>query len=71
MDVLQKLASFLRDITKAWDLASQEYRNRLFKYLLESVWIKDKKLLAVTPQPEFIAFFALQYDRKSKYTLDL
>lgn len=71
VDVLQKLASFLRDITKAWDLASQEYRNRLLKYLLESVWIKDKKLLAVTPQPEFIAFFNLQYDGKSKYTIEV
>ncbi|MFC2006042.1 recombinase family protein [Chloroflexota bacterium] len=69
VNILQKLASFLKDITQAWDQASQLQRNHLLKYLLESVWIKDKKVVAVTPQPEFVPFFDLQYDGKSNYTL--
>jgi len=31
------------------------------------VWTKDKKVLTVTPQPEFELFFELQYDGKSRY----
>ena len=68
-DTLERLASFLKDITRAWDQASQLQRNRLLKYLLETVWIKDKKVIAVTPQPQFVPFFDLQYDGKSNYTL--
>ena len=56
VDVLEKLEEFLKDIVLAWDQASQEQRNRLVKCLLETVWIKDKKVLAVTPQPEFEPF---------------
>jgi hypothetical protein len=68
-DVLEKLASFLENITTAWDKATQEHRNRLCKYLLESIWIKDKMIVGVIPQPEFIPFFELQYDGSSNYTL--
>jgi hypothetical protein len=67
--VLGKLASFIKNVTNAWDQASQEQKNRLAKCLLETVWIKDKKVVAVTPQPEFTPFFDLQYDGKSNYTL--
>jgi hypothetical protein len=38
------------NVTYAWDQASQEQKNRLAKCLLETVWIKDKKVVAVTPQ---------------------
>ena len=69
-DVLEKLAGFLKDITKAWDTAAQDHRNRLCKYLLESIWIKDKMIIGVMPQPEFIPFFDLQYDGNSNYTLE-
>ena len=68
-DVLEKLAGFLKDITRAWDKAAQDHRNRLCKYLLESIWIKGKMLIGVIPQPEFIPFFDLQYDGSSNYTL--
>ena len=67
--ILEKLAYFLQDITQAWDQASQEHRNRLLKYLVESLWIEDKKVVGVIPQPEFIPFFDLQYDGKQKYTV--
>ena len=61
-EVLEKLTGFLRGITQAWDQASQAQRNRLLKYLLESVWIKDKEVMAVAQRPEFKPFFYLQYD---------
>lgn len=58
---LEKLASFLEDITLAWEDATQEQRHRLASHLFEAVWIKDKQLLAVTPRPDFGPFFDLQY----------
>ncbi|MBM4463743.1 MAG: hypothetical protein FJ012_10545, partial [Chloroflexi bacterium] len=61
-EMLEKLALFLKDITGAWEQANQEQRNRLASCLLEAVWIKDKKVLAVTPRAEFRPFFDLQYE---------
>ena len=66
---LEKLADFLKNIVLAWDQASQEQRNRLASCLLEVVWIKDKKVVAVTPRPEFKPFFDLQYEGLSHYVL--
>ncbi|MDM7999668.1 MAG: recombinase family protein [Dehalococcoidia bacterium] len=60
--VLERLALFLRDIVVAWETATQEQRNRLATCLFEAVWIKDKKVVAVTPQPDFKPFFDLQYE---------
>ena len=68
-DILEKLAEFLKNIVIAWDKASQEQRNHLANCLLETVWIKDKKVVAVTPQPEFKSFFDLQYEGLSYYVL--
>ncbi len=70
-DVLGKLTGFLKDITKAWGKAVQYHRNRLCKYLLESIWLKDKMIIGVAPQPEFIPFFDLQYDGSPNYTLEV
>ncbi|MFC1939925.1 recombinase family protein [Chloroflexota bacterium] len=70
-DVLESLATFLKDIVLAWKVASQKQRNRLASSLFETVWIKDKKVLAVTPRPEFKPFFDLQYAGKSNYELQV
>ena len=67
--MLEKLAEFLNNVVLAWDNASQEHRNRLVSCLLETVWIKDKKVVAVTPRPEFKPFFDLQYEGLSHYVL--
>ncbi|MFC1938371.1 recombinase zinc beta ribbon domain-containing protein [Chloroflexota bacterium] len=66
---LENLADFLKNVVIAWDQASQEQRNRLASCLLETVWIKDKKVMAVTPRPEFKPFFDLQYEGLSHYVL--
>ena len=63
---LEKLALFLEDVSEAWKQADEQQRNRLAKQLFDIVWIKDKKVLAVTPRPEFKPFFDLQYEGLSQ-----
>jgi site-specific DNA recombinase len=58
---LEKLASFLEDISLAWEEAAEEQRKRLASQLFEVVWIENKQLVAVTPRSEFRPFFDLQY----------
>ncbi|MBI4286469.1 MAG: recombinase zinc beta ribbon domain-containing protein [Chloroflexi bacterium] len=67
--MLEKLAIFLLDVASAWEQASQVQRNRLATCLLESVLIKDKKVVAVVPRPEFKPFFDLQYEGLSQGVL--
>ncbi len=67
--LLEKLALFLKDICAAWQLATQEQRNRLATCLFEGVWIGNRKVVAVTPRPEFKPFFDLQYEGMSNYVL--
>ncbi len=71
VDILEKLAGFLKDIVLAWQQASQEQRNRMANCLFETVWIQDKKVMAVTPRPEFKPFFDLQYAGMSHYMLQV
>jgi hypothetical protein len=67
--ILDKLALFLKDISVAWESASQEARDRLATCLMEAVWIKDKRVVAVTPHPDFKPFFDLQYEGRSEGVL--
>ena len=68
-DTLEKLASFVKNIALAWEQASQEQRNRLASCLLEAVLIKDKRIVAVVPRPDFKPFFDLVYDSLSRGVL--
>ena len=68
---LERLVSFLKDIAAAWEQATQKQRNKLAGCLLEVVWIKDKKVTAVTPRPEFKPFFDLRYEGLSHYVLQM
>ena len=70
-EAMDRLASFLKDISLAWESASQEQRNKLACCLFEAIWIKDKKVVAVTPRPEFKPFFELQYEGMSNYVLQM
>ena len=63
---LEKLALFLKDISEAWKEADGQQQNRLAKQLFDIVWIKDKKVLAITPRPEFKPFFRLSYECHAK-----
>ncbi len=60
--VLGKLAEFLSNVAKAWREANQEQRNKLARTLFQEIWIKDKQVVAVKPQPEFEPFFQLNYE---------
>ncbi|MFC1984704.1 hypothetical protein ACFLU0_01675 [Chloroflexota bacterium] len=60
INVLEKLAGFLEDIVLVWEHALQEQRSRMASYLFEAAWIKDRKVMAVTPRPESKPFFDLQ-----------
>lgn len=64
--ILGKLALFLKDIAIAWERVSQETRNSLATCLVET---KDKRVVAVTPQPDFKPFFDLQYKGRSEGVL--
>ena len=66
---LERLAQLMRDITMAWNQASQDQRNRLASCLFEAVWIKNKQVVAVSPRPEFKPFFDLRYEGQSKGVL--
>ena len=68
---LERLALFLKDISEVWKQADEQQRNRLAKQLFDIVWIKDKKVLAVTPRPEFKPFFDLQYEGLSQGVLHI
>lgn len=59
---LGKLAEFLSSVAKAWKEANQEQRNKLARTLFQEIWIKNKQIAAVKPQPEFEPFFKLNYE---------
>ena len=63
---LQRLAEFLANITTAWDQATNEQRNKLARCLFQEIWVKDKDVVAVKPQPEFEPFFKLNWKEFSK-----
>ena len=57
--MLERLAHFLADVAAAWQAASPEQRNRLARQLLDAVWVRNDKVVAVRPRPELRPFFAL------------
>lgn len=63
---LKRLADFLANITTAWDRANDEQRNKLARCLFQEVWVKDRDVVAVKPQPEFEPFFRLNWEEFSR-----
>lgn len=59
---LERLAAFLANVAQAWEEANQEQRNKLARCLFQEVWVKDKQVIAVRPQPELAPFFKLNYE---------
>ena len=57
--VLEQAAKFLSDLPSAWNAATQEQRNQLGRLLFVNVELKDDRVEAVTPQPEFAPFFLI------------
>ncbi len=63
---LGKLAGFLSSVVSGWDAASHEQRNRLARCLFQEVWIQDKSVVAVKPEPESEPFFRLNWEDFAK-----
>ncbi len=59
--VLERTAAFLADLPSAWAAPNHEQRNRLARLLFEAVEIKDERVVAITPRPEFAPFFVLDW----------
>ena len=49
---LDRLAGFLANVAQAWEEGSGEQRNKLARSLFQEIWVKDKQVVAVKPQPE-------------------
>ncbi len=58
--LLAQAATFLRDLPAAWEAATAEQRNSLAQLVFQSVEIKDDRVVAVVPQPDFAPFFMLK-----------
>ncbi len=63
---LDKLAQFLTNVADAWHEANQEQRNGIARCLFQEVWIKDREVIAVKPQPELRPFFDLNYEEMQR-----
>ncbi len=61
-EILERLAVFLRDLSQAWERANPEQRNRLLRQLLDEVWFRDDRVVAVRPRVDFEPFFKLSFE---------
>ena len=59
---LDRLAQFLASVADGWTQANQDQRNRLARCLFQEVWIEEKQIVAVKPQPEMKPFFDLNFE---------
>jgi len=64
--VLERLRVFLTDIGLAWERATDEQRNRLGRQLFQTIWIRDRLVVKVRPQPELRAFFQISEESKQE-----
>jgi DNA invertase Pin-like site-specific DNA recombinase len=60
---LTQAAGFLRDLPGAWAAASAEQRNDLARLIFHGVEVKDDRVVAVVPQPDFAPFFLTRLQR--------
>ena len=59
---LDRLAGFLANVAQSWEEATGEQRNKIARSLFQEIWVKDKQVVAVRPQPELEPFFQLNYE---------
>jgi len=59
---LVRLTEFLGNVAKGWQEANPEQRNKLARCLFQEVWVKEKQVVAVKPQPKLAPFFKLNYE---------
>ncbi|HEY7154578.1 MAG TPA: recombinase family protein [Gemmataceae bacterium] len=54
---LEQAAAFLRDLPAAWNAATPEQRNDLARLVFQEIEVRDDRVVAVVPQPDFAPFF--------------
>jgi DNA invertase Pin-like site-specific DNA recombinase len=62
---LRQAAGFLRDLPAGWGAASPELRNDLARLIFQSIEVKDDRVVAVVPQPDFAPFFVDRHQREN------
>ncbi|MCC2626677.1 MAG: recombinase family protein [Thermomicrobiales bacterium] len=62
---LMRAAGFLRDLPAAWTAAKPEQRNDLARLIFQSIEVKDDRVVAVVPQPDFAPFFVDRHQREN------
>ncbi len=70
-DHLDKLAQLLSDVPAAWEMATQEQRNKLARTVFDQVWVKDNVVVAVKPRPELEPFFRLNYEEFLEHIIEV
>ncbi len=55
--VLERAAALLRDLPAAWAAANPEQWNDWTRFVFQEIEIKDDRVIAVAPQPDFAPFF--------------
>jgi hypothetical protein len=53
----ERLASYLADVSKAWNVATAEERNKIARALFGTVYVDNKQAVACLPRPELESFF--------------
>jgi hypothetical protein len=62
---LREAAGLLRDLPAAWASATPEQRNDLARLIFQSIEVKDDRVVAVVPQPDFAPFFVDRLQREN------
>jgi hypothetical protein len=55
--VERRLTGFLRDLTRAWQVAKPAVRNKIAWQLFVNVIVENRPAVAVKPRPELLPFF--------------
>jgi DNA invertase Pin-like site-specific DNA recombinase len=63
---LTNAAGYLRDLPAAWTAAAPEQRNDLARLIFQSIEVKDDRVIAVIPQPDFAPFFVDRHQRENR-----
>ena len=66
---LDRAAELLRDLPALWERprVTQEQRRYLAREAFEEIRIRDRKLVAVRPQPEYVPHFAYSLWKENQY----
>lgn len=56
-ELLMQIAATMRHIKTAWDLANTKQKGEMVRMLFRAIWIRNKTIESVDPQPHYRVFF--------------